>query len=104
VKIIALPNRFQAGSIWKSARREEGSARGIGFTLPILPPFATQALEFPSAARQTQQIFDDFRLDSARNLPMFPARRYLFDHCLRPSATAIDFKLTGPSRRILRAA
>jgi CspA family cold shock protein len=28
-------------------------------------------------------------------------RRYLFDHCLRPSATAIDFKLTGPNRRNL---
>jgi CspA family cold shock protein len=40
-------------------------------------------------------------LESTPEYAIISARRYLFDHCLRPSATAIDFKLTGPNRRNL---
>jgi CspA family cold shock protein len=40
-------------------------------------------------------------LESTQEYAIIFPRRYLFDHCLRPSATAIDYKLTGPSRRNL---
>jgi cold shock protein len=49
------------------------------------------------------QVYSESPLDFVASCVRFSPRRYLFDHCLRPSATAIDTKLTGPSRRIPRA-